>query len=117
MRPLPLAAAGLCLLAALAPAAAPPPRGDSRPEALVVLGPDRPLLVHLRLRVGSESPAARHAAFLDRVFRHLDRDGDGVIDAREAERLPPPSAFGGFGAAPAGPRPGKMTRAARSKRS
>src|SRR5262249_40973840 len=62
----------------------------------VYLGDARPVLLRLRVRIDGKPLLAAWEEFLDRLFVYLDINGDGVLDAAEAERIPPSSVL--FGA-------------------
>jgi len=49
----------------------------------------RPLLVRAHVRVDGQSYRAIWNDYVNRVFKFLDTDGDGVLSAKEIERIPP----------------------------
>src|SRR5262249_40429854 len=63
-------------------------------QDLVYLGPGRPVLVRLHLRIdGKPFPAVYRAAiegYVKELFPQLDRNGDGYLSAEEAKLLPAP---------------------------
>lgn len=76
------------------PADGPGPDPKPRADALDVVVPGGERLVRLQIRVeidGRSVPAAWDRTF-DRLYSFYDRDGDGALDVREADRLPPPFA-------------------------
>src|SRR5262249_27391906 len=81
---------------------------------VVYLGDTRPILLEMKIRVDDRSLRAAWEGMIDRVFRYLDIDGDGVISKSEAERAPPIEAIlgGPFGARGGG-QPGKLTALAK----
>jgi Ca2+-binding EF-hand superfamily protein len=88
----------LCVGAALAAAG----RADAdETQDLVFLAETRPVLLRLHIETEGKPFRAAHReawdAYLKSLFKHLDRNGDGFLDADEAQRLPPPgrSASGG----------------------
>jgi Ca2+-binding EF-hand superfamily protein len=92
-----LALAALAVLAAgCASAESAPPEGPAAPaeRKLVFLGESGPVLVGLRVQLdGRPLDEAHRAAWDDyvrRLFAHLDRNGDGILDEREAAPAPPP---------------------------
>ncbi len=93
MRPLPAILLCGCLAAAL-PAAAPPPARHAAPDDahdLVVLHPQRPYRLRLRLRVGSTPFHVAWTAQMAVLFAHLDGNGDGVLSPAETRRAPSPA--------------------------
>jgi Ca2+-binding EF-hand superfamily protein len=87
--------------------AAPPPGAaalapGTDAQDLVFFGQTRP--VHLRLHISLDGKPFRAVwgAFVGRLFRHLDVNGDGALSKDEAERAPPVQTlfgtnfFGGF---------------------
>lgn len=81
----------LAALLAGAQAAAPPasPGSDDLQDVLY-LGEGRPALLRLHLRIDGHPVQVRWDAFTRRLFHHLDRNGNGTLDAAEAARLPAP---------------------------
>jgi Ca2+-binding EF-hand superfamily protein len=98
-------------LAAVGPGrgAAPPPGAaalapGADAQDLVFFGQTRPVHVRLHIALDGRPFRAVWGAFLDRLFRHLDVNGDRVLSKEEAERAPAVQAlfnagYGG-GAAP-----------------
>jgi Ca2+-binding EF-hand superfamily protein len=98
----PLVAVAL-LLAALSPLSLngpargtdpqPQPARDKQQAAdvqdFVLLDEARPVLVRLHVRVDGEPFQAVWENFIDQLFRYLDVNGDGTLDRRELERVPP----------------------------
>jgi Ca2+-binding EF-hand superfamily protein len=62
---------------------------DPEVQDLVFLGDKRPVLLRLRVTIDGKPYYTAWEGFMDKLFRHLDTNGDGVLDAREAERAPP----------------------------
>lgn len=75
---------GALVLALPGLAAEPAPPGQD----LVLFTPDRPLLLRARVLVDGRPIEAACARFLDRVFRYLDTDGDGILDRKEIAQMP-----------------------------
>ncbi len=86
-----LAACGLVRTAD--PPVKPAPRTVARPDAveLVLLGGDKLVRVRLQVEVDGKPLAAVWDDTFARLFAFFDRNGDGVLDEKEAARLP--SAF------------------------
>lgn len=61
--------------------------------------------LRLDVSVGGESAEVAWSAFLDKLFTHFDRDGDGSLSPAEAARLFPLPLPDGRGAKPAFPKP------------
>lgn len=99
----------LALLAPLAllgswlatPAQEPAAKADARD--VVFLGPMRPLLLRLDIRMHGKPLQAAWDELIDYLFKYADQDGDGVLSKAEADAAPQPQsllnsfAFGGFG--------------------
>jgi Ca2+-binding EF-hand superfamily protein len=49
--------------------------------------------VRLHVSVNGKSASANWGAFLDKAFAYFDRNGDGVLDAKEVAKMVPPNAF------------------------
>jgi Ca2+-binding EF-hand superfamily protein len=88
------------LLAGWALAAAAPPKspapGAPKAEApaddaqdMVYFGDGRPVLIRAHVEIDGKPLQAAWDAFIDKVFKHLDADGDGVLSKDEAEKAPP----------------------------
>jgi Ca2+-binding EF-hand superfamily protein len=97
-------------------------RSDQDVQDLVFFSETRPLLVRLRIRIDGKPFRSVWEAQMDRLFRYLDVNGDGVLSKEEADRLPSVQTLlsgGGFGRGrvvppalmPGGRRDGKMSRA------
>jgi Ca2+-binding EF-hand superfamily protein len=108
----------LCLASVPAFAAAPPREADDA-QTMVYFAEGGPVIVRLHLRLDGLPFRQKYDAFIDTLFRQLDRDGDGALSQAEAAAVPPPSAFAaplvalGGGGAAAKLRPnaaGKITR-------
>jgi Ca2+-binding EF-hand superfamily protein len=71
-----------------------PPRGGARPapdaQDFVYFADSRPVLIRAHVLVDGKPLAQVWDAFIDRVFKYLDVNGDGVLSKEEAERVPPP---------------------------
>ncbi len=70
-----------------------PDRGPALQPAyqdLVFFADTRPVLLRLHVRSDGRPLPAVWVEYLTRVFKHLDSNGDGVLDKAEAQRLPPP---------------------------
>ncbi len=59
-------------------------------QDVVYLGETRPLLLRLHISIDGRPLPAVWRVFLTRIFQHLDRNSDGVLDRAEAQRLPAP---------------------------
>src|SRR5262249_37199634 len=82
----------LVLLGCAAQAAAPPlivekPGEDT--QDLLFLGEPRPALIRVHLRIDGKPYSQRWERCVRKLFRLLDKNGDGVLDKDEAKRLPP----------------------------
>ncbi len=65
-------------------------------QDVVYFAENRPALLRLHILVDGKPFRANFDAFVDQVFRYLDVDGDGVLNEREASRVPPAAVlFGG----------------------
>src|SRR5438132_1248341 len=65
-------------------------------QDIVYFGETRPILLRLQIGVAGRPLSAVWDDFITKVFKHLDTNGDGVLDRNEAQRLPPPGVlFGG----------------------
>src|SRR5262245_20105420 len=71
-----------------------PPRPADDVQDRVLLADPHPVLVRLHVLVDGKPFRAVHRGtwdeYLKRLFRHLDRNGDGVLDEQEAAAAPPP---------------------------
>jgi Ca2+-binding EF-hand superfamily protein len=98
-----LAALALMVAAALvlvpwSAAADEPPQDKDTPQAkeakdsqdLVYLGDKRPVVLRLRLQLDGKSFQAPWQSALKELIAFYDRNGDGVLDEKEAARLPAP---------------------------
>jgi Ca2+-binding EF-hand superfamily protein len=87
------ALAGLGLLGDSEGAAPPVPPRVERPgddvEDVVFFTEARPVLIRLHVRVNGKAHRVAWENFIDKVFRYLDADGDGVLSPAEARRAPP----------------------------
>ncbi len=85
----------------LAPADSAPPAEGASPESsyqdLIHFGEKRPLLLRLHLTVDGRPLEAVWQDCIGKVFRHLDTNGDGIIDSTEVQRLPSVAALFGDG--------------------
>jgi Ca2+-binding EF-hand superfamily protein len=71
------------------------PEKNSSSGSILVLPGDKGAF-RLRVEVaGSQSPTAAWETFLDRLFDHFDRDGDGWLSRAEASRIMPLPLSGG----------------------
>src|SRR5262249_21354496 len=65
-------------------------------QDLILLAEGRPLLVRAHVRVDGKPFRAAWDNYVDRVFKFLDRNGDGVLDKAEVDCMPPtPLLIGG----------------------
>ncbi len=69
------------------PSATPQAADDAQDVVLLTEG--RALLVRAHVRVDGKPFRAAWDAYVDRVFKFLDLNGDGVLDKTEIERMPP----------------------------
>jgi Ca2+-binding EF-hand superfamily protein len=97
--PLSLVASGLLSLVALVPLvlcrpseAAPPADKGQAADAIdfVFFGDLRPVLVRVHVQIDGKPYGQRWDEFLGKLFKYLDRDGDGTLSKAEAERAPDP---------------------------
>jgi Ca2+-binding EF-hand superfamily protein len=58
-------------------------------QDFVFLADSRPLLIRAHVRVDGQSYRSVWDAYVNRVFKFLDLDGDGVLSDKEIERMPP----------------------------
>jgi Ca2+-binding EF-hand superfamily protein len=58
-------------------------------QDLVLLAEGRPLFVRAHVRVDGKPFRAAWENYVDRVFKFLDLNGDGVLDKNEVDRMPP----------------------------
>jgi Ca2+-binding EF-hand superfamily protein len=87
-----LALGAAAALALSAPAAAPPALeapGDDMQD-VVLLTEGQPVLARIHVRVDGKAYAQRWERYISQLFAFLDRNGDGVLDRAEAERVPVP---------------------------
>jgi Ca2+-binding EF-hand superfamily protein len=96
----------LLLAGAVAFAAAPAvPNADGK-QKLVFLSDTGPIVIELNVLIDGKPFRAAHAAFIDELFRSLDRDKDGVLSKKESAAAPSPQVLagpaGGFGGVRAG---------------
>jgi Ca2+-binding EF-hand superfamily protein len=70
------------------------PAATGKGQDIVFLGPSGPFLLRLHIEMDGQSLDRSFATALDQytraLFRHLDRDRDGVLKEAEAVHLPPP---------------------------
>src|SRR5206468_986691 len=82
-------------------AAADGPKANKKPmydaPTLVFFGDARPLLIRLEVQQGGQSLTAAWEGCVEKLFRHLDVNDDGVLSKDEASRLPPPDVLFGAG--------------------
>jgi Ca2+-binding EF-hand superfamily protein len=91
-------------------AAAPPgtnaPGSPAKPDSadaqdIVYFGDGRPVLIRAHVEIDGKPLGAAWDAFIDKLFKQLDADGDGVLSKDEAEKAPPPTLlFNGGGPGP-----------------
>src|SRR5438093_1302993 len=82
-----------CHLGAADPATRPaqsPSSVDRDYQDIVYFAESRPILMRLHLRVDDRPLSAVWNDYVTKVFKHLDTNGDGVLDKTEAQRVPPP---------------------------
>src|SRR5262249_23341609 len=90
-------AVAACGIAGAAEPAKPPMAADDAQD-LVLLAEGRPLLIRAHVRVDGQPYRAAWDTYVERVFKFLDANGDGVLDKTEIERMPPtPLLVGGGG--------------------
>lgn len=80
--------------------AKPAPKGNDKAEAKPLLAPaidyldfvfaasDRPVLLRLHLRNGGRPYSAAWDDYMQKLYAHLDKNGDGALDKAETERAP-----------------------------
>jgi Ca2+-binding EF-hand superfamily protein len=66
-----------------------PQAGGDDAQDFVLLAEGRPLFVRAHVRVDGKPYRAAWDNFVDRVFKFVDLNGDGVLDKNELERMPP----------------------------
>ncbi len=85
-----------CWVALAAPQADAPSAPADDVQDVVVLTDQRPLFLRLHLRIDGKPFRKFHQKaqdnYLAGLFKHLDADGDGVLNEEEARRMPPPFA-------------------------
>ncbi|HVS34298.1 MAG TPA: EF-hand domain-containing protein [Gemmataceae bacterium] len=62
-------------------------------EDFVFFGDSRPVLIRLHIEVDGRPLEAAWNDFIDRLFKHLDADGNGVLSTEEFARTPTPQAL------------------------
>jgi Ca2+-binding EF-hand superfamily protein len=67
---------------------APPAKGATEIQDIVFFGDDRPVLLRLHVLVDEQSPHKVWQNYVARWLKHLDRDHDGYLDAKEIRRAP-----------------------------
>jgi Ca2+-binding EF-hand superfamily protein len=72
---------------------APPPPGSTEFQDVVFFGDDRPFLLRLHVLVDDQPPHQAWQTYVRRWLKHLDRNGDGVLDAKEIRRAPTAAAL------------------------
>ncbi len=92
------------------------PVAEADSSALLFPAGDTPAALALDITTGGKSPEASWATFLDRLFDHFDRNGDGFLSPAEAARVIPLPLSDGRPARPDfaafdADRDGKVTRA------
>jgi Ca2+-binding EF-hand superfamily protein len=80
----------IALSAPTAFAADHPLLGGDQTQDVLVLTPNRPFLLRLHIYVDGKPFPGRWEEFMGKLFRLLDRDGDGSLDKEEAGLLPTP---------------------------
>jgi Ca2+-binding EF-hand superfamily protein len=104
------------------PAAAAQERPDADVQDVVFFAEGRPVLMRFHVRINGKPFKDVWEAFIDKFFKYLDVDGDGVLSAAEAARVPPVQTlfntrfFGGGGGPPSlaeldADKDGKVSRA------
>ena len=80
----------------------PPSKGAGQPllprdvQDLVFFAESRPRLIRFHIRADGRPFREAWDQFLGRLFQHLDRDGDGVLNQAEIDRAPEPQFFVGL---------------------
>jgi Ca2+-binding EF-hand superfamily protein len=69
--------------------AADPSKAADDIQDFVYMANDRPILIRAHIRVDGKSFKEVWNAYVDRVMKFLDTDGDGVLSKKEMERIPP----------------------------
>jgi Ca2+-binding EF-hand superfamily protein len=93
-----LAVAGIVLCAGWLVAAAPAPKQEKKPEGsgsqdFVFFADARPVLIRVHAELDGRPLEAAWSDFVDRLFKYIDADGDGVLSKDELERAPTPQAL------------------------
>jgi Ca2+-binding EF-hand superfamily protein len=89
-----LTAAALVPWLVLADDAPPPPAGPAPDvQDLIYLSERGPVLLRLHLRIDGKPVREVWDQFTDRLFQHLDLDGNGVLSQSEINRAPQPAAL------------------------
>lgn len=70
----------------------PPPKNDAPAvgavQDIIYFAETRPILIRLHVEVDGQAFDAAWDEYIDALFKYLDRDGDGVLNATEAEHAP-----------------------------
>ena len=66
-----------------------PAESDQDVHHLVLLAPEQPVFIEIRIRVDGRGLTSVRAAYAAQLMKNYDKDGDGLLDLAEAKNVPP----------------------------